>query len=170
MKKIFVDMDGVLTDFNGMYTKLFDRTPAQVKADRVKKEYSEHWHSFVDQRAFAALDILPGGQKLLEFLRYTDPRFVQICILTSAGGFDRHPDVTEQKTEWVRNHLINWPVVVVPGRRYKAGFATSDAIIIDDTYDVVTSFISAGGTGIHHSDQRIDHTLLSLQEWINDTA
>ena len=55
MKKIFVDMDGVITDFNKKYTEMFGRTPAEVRMDRERKQYSEFWHLFVDRFGFVGV-------------------------------------------------------------------------------------------------------------------
>lgn len=162
MKKIFVDMDGVLTDFNKYYTELFGRTPAQVKADRDRKEYSVHWDQFVNVRAFASLDWHEGGRELVRYLEQLDN--VQITVLTSAGGFNRQRDVQEQKLEWLSKQGITWPAVVVPGRRYKSGFADSDSLMIDDTYDVWDSFIKAGGSAIHVNG--INNTIELVDQWI----
>jgi hypothetical protein len=40
----------------------------------------------------------------------------------------------------------------VPGRRKKAEYAKPDTILIDDTPDVIESFVEAGGVGILHKD------------------
>ena len=151
MKKIFVDMDGVLCDFNKRYTEKFGRTPAEVRADREKKMYSKHWHTFVDDHEFASLAKMGNANVLLDILRSVDDRF-EICILSSAGGFDRQREVQEQKLAWLEMHDIHWPAVIVPGRRFKTGFASVDSLIIDDTYDVVESFIKAGGDGVWYKD------------------
>ena len=151
MKKIFVDMDGVLCDFNKRYTGKFGLSPAEVKADRKNKMYSTHWHTFVDDREFASLAKMANADQLIEILKAIDDS-IEICILSSAGGFDRQREVQEQKLKWLETHDIYWPAVIVPGRKYKTGFASSDALIIDDTYDVVESFIKAGGLGVWYKD------------------
>jgi len=151
MKKIFVDMDGVLCDFDKRYTEKFGLTPAEVKADRDKKIYSKHWHKFVDDDEFASLEKMGRADELLSILHSVDHRF-EICILSSAGGFDRQRSVQAQKLEWLEKNDIYWPAVIVPGRRYKTGFASIDALIIDDTYDVVESFMKAGGDGVWYKD------------------
>ena len=162
MKKIFVDMDGVITDFNKKYTEMFGRTPAEVRADRINKQYSEFWHLFVDRCGFEKLDWHEGGQELICYLEGL--KNVQICILTSAGGFDRHPEVQEQKLNWLRERMVDWPAVVVPGRRFKSGFASSDAFMIDDTPDVITGFCDKGGYGILHTD--VNLTIDALSKWL----
>lgn len=155
-------MDGVITDFNKKYTEMFGRTPAEVRADRENKQYSEFWHLFVDRFGFEKLDWHEGGQELVHFLSSLEN--VQLCILTSAGGFDRHPEVQEQKLVWLNNNMIDWPAVVVPGRRFKSGFASGDAFMIDDTPDVISGFCNNGGSGIVHIDTA--KTIDVLRRWL----
>ena len=162
MKTIFVDMDGVLCDFDKKYTELFKRTPQEVRSDRENKLYSIHWHEFVDQSAFTSLDWFEGGEKLVEYLKSLDK--VQKCILSSAGGFDRHIDVQSQKLYWLHLKDIMWPAVIVPGRRFKSGFASSSAFMIDDTPDVIHSFIDKGGKGIIHTNA--DQTIAEIEKWL----
>ena len=163
MKKILVDMDGVITDFNKKYIEMFGMTPAEVRNDRVRKQYSEFWHLFVDRFAFEKLDWHEGGKELVHFLNGLSN--VQLCILSSAGGFDRHVEVQDQKLNWLEDNMIDWPSVIVPGRRYKAGFASPDAFMIDDTPDVITKFCEKGGNGIIHKDYK--ETIKAIDHWLS---
>lgn len=161
MKTIFVDMDGVLCDFDKRYTEIFKMTPFEVRNDRVNKLYSQHWHQFVDGMNFSSLDWFEGGEKLFKYLNSLKE---QKCILSSSGGFDRHSEVQAQKFSWLALHNIKWPAVVVPGRRFKSGFASSSSFIIDDTPDVSASFIEKGGHGIVHKN--VDETIAKLEKWL----
>lgn len=166
MKNIFVDMDGVLTDFKKRYTELFAVTSEQMADKRDRKLYDMRWDQFVDQQHFTNLDWHKGGEDLIDFLRNDiNPKHYNICILTSAGGMHRQREVQEQKLEWLSDQYIDWPAVVVPGRRFKAGFADKQSIIIDDTHDVCTSFVKAGGSAIEHT--RTDRTLELLKLWMS---
>lgn len=163
MKKIFVDMDGVLTNFNKGYADMFGMTPQEVRATRDIKLYDDNWNKFVDLEGFSSLQWNPGGGRLVEHLNTLNN--VQLCILSSAGGFHRHTSVQRQKLQWLDRMEIEWPVVIVPGRKYKSGFAyTLNDIMIDDTSDVITSFKLNGGRGIHHVD--IELTLSMLGEML----
>ena len=44
--KIYLDMDGVLCDFEKRYKKLFDELP---EYSRRNKEWSENWTTFVEE-------------------------------------------------------------------------------------------------------------------------
>jgi hypothetical protein len=166
MKHIFIDMDGVLSDFQKKYQQMFDITTQEMKDKRDRKKYDQLWNTFLDQREFAKLEWFPGGEQLIEYMRTLNPNNIQIAILSSSGGFDRQREVQEQKLAWLTAHFIDWPAVIVPGRRYKAGFAREQSIMIDDTPDVCTEFIKAGGAAIEHTEWRLTKPLLEM--WLAD--
>lgn len=163
MKTVFVDMDGVLTDFNSNYKKINGMTAQEVRNSRDRKEFSAYWEKYITSNGFADQDWFQGAQELVEFLNKQN---VQKCILSSSGGMKFHNIVQAQKHIWLMDHGINWPVVIVPGRRFKAGFASSSTALIDDTADVIQSFTSAGGLGILHEPDRKWNSTYQIEEWL----
>lgn len=160
---IYCDMDGVLTDFIAGYTKIVGASPADVRAGRDGLKYTEAWDIFVDAKGFTSLPWHRSGEELVNFLNSVDD--VQLCVLSSAGGFHRQREVQQQKIEWLADHGIDWPVVIVPGRRYKAGFATDRSLLIDDTLDVVREFAKVGRS-IPHADAK--HSIPLIKLWLGD--
>lgn len=156
IKKIYLDMDGVLCDFESRYTKTFGRTPHEA---RDKKEFSPDWTRFVKEEHFASLPWFKGGKELLAFIRKYP---VTVEILSSSGGKKFHGEVTAQKIKWLRSHDIDYKANIVPGRRIKSEYASPDVILIDDTPDVIESFNAKGGHGILHKD--LGKTLEKLKE------
>lgn len=155
MKTIFVDMDGVLTNFEKKYIEVCGMSPKDGRDSKTKGVFRDNWNKFIDLDSFKYLDYFPGAEQLISTL---DTFNVQKVILTSSGGMERHNDVLRQKLDWLQYHGIKWPAVVVPGRRYKAGFAAgSESLLIDDTLDVIESFRARGGMAIHHTD--VERTL-----------
>ena len=126
-----------------------------------------YWDTFLDADGFTRLPIMPDALQLIDYLDKLDKKQFNICILSSAGGFHRQKEVAKQKIRWLSLHNIHWPVVIVPGRRYKAGFARPDDIIIDDTLDVISDFEYAGGIAIHHKS--IEATLEQLDDYVRNT-
>ena len=170
MKKIiFVDMDGVLSDFESKYVELFGETPMRSRMDKDissegKNKFSQNWNTFIEKRAFSILEKHEGCDRLLNALDTFGN--VEIKILTSTGGAEHHNDVAMQKIIWVTAHGIKYPVIAVPGRRFKRAFASENTFLIDDTKDVVDSFYNHGGNSVLHYD--VDVTISALKEFIND--
>jgi hypothetical protein len=144
--KIYLDMDGVVADFEKRYTHLFGKTPLEA---RNQKEFSPNWKKFIEEKNFEKLDWFPGGQDLLKYVQSTK---LPIEILSSSGGEKFHGEVTVQKINWLRKHGMNYKANIVPGRKKKKEYATPHVILIDDTEDVITDFNRAGGVGILHKD------------------
>ena len=143
---IYLDMDGVLTDFDKKYRELFGSDPALVRHNKAR---CNNWEAFVQGKHFEHLDWHSGGQELLRYLKTLK---VNIEILSSSGGEKFHDEVTRQKLAWLKKHHINYKANIVAGRRLKADYANQNAILIDDTKDNVEQFYGAGGHGIYHTD------------------
>lgn len=161
IKKIYLDMDGVLCDFEKKFTELYGPL-SLTKRDR--KQWSKDWEDFIlNQHGFEKLDWFPGGQELLAYLRRRPN--IHVEILSSSGGERFHGEVTVQKIKWLRKHGINYKANIVPGRKKKAEYATPDSLIIDDTPDVIRYFTQAGGQAILHKD--IKETIQKLDTLLN---
>jgi hypothetical protein len=154
IEKIYLDMDGVLCNFEKRYTELYKESP---NSSRDKKNWSENWTDFVLTKQFETLDIFPGAIELLRYVRKTE---LPIEILTSSGGAKYHDLVAQQKDIWLKKQGLAYKRNVVSGRGLKASYATPDTILIDDTEDVIDAFNKAGGIGILHKD--IGETLQTL--------
>lgn len=143
--EIFLDMDGVLCNFNSVYKRKFGMTPSQVKAERDRKEYGHFWSRFVRDREFERLPMLDGAKELLD---YVNSKNIPISILSSSGGAPYHEEVLLQKYVWLDNHNITYPRNIVAGRSKKKEYAHKGALLIDDTPQVITEFRIAGGHGV----------------------
>lgn len=155
MKKIYLDMDGVLSDFHKRFVDLFGHHPNEVKGSFTK---SSQWKTFVENDNFATLDWFEGGQDLLKYLQDFD---VPVEILSSSGGDMYYEEIAEQKTRWLRNNKIYFPVNIVPGKRFKKDYADPRHILIDDTERNIVEFIEAGGLAILH--KRSEDTAAELE-------
>jgi phosphoglycolate phosphatase-like HAD superfamily hydrolase len=144
--KIYVDMDGVLCDFEKRYTELFDISP---KETRDNKSFNGYFDKFVDNSEFANLDWMPGAP---EAVSYLNKLTVPIEILSSTASTERHDKIAPQKQLWLQTHNIGYKQNFVPGKQHKHKFATPDSIIIDDTESVIRDWNEAGGIGILHKD------------------
>ena len=160
IEKIYLDMDGVLTDFEGRFADKFGY-PAMSVRDR--KNFSKEWPQFIADKEFETLEWHPGGQKLLEFIR--EYREIPVEMLTSSGGHKHHNEVARQKKVWLKKWGIAYKPNVVPGRKYKSEYAEPGVVLIDDTEEIINAFNAAGGIGIHHKN--IEETLETLDFLLN---
>jgi len=155
--KIYLDMDGVLANFNKKYEEVFGIDPALVA--KQSAESDKNFQEFILGHHFVNLEYMPNAKRLLEFVDGLD---VDIEILSSSGGALHHEEVEMQKKIWLNSKLIHYPVNIVPGGSKKALFAAPDRVLIDDTERVVNKYREVGGVAILHRDDDIEHTFYEL--------
>ena len=156
--KIYLDLDGVICDFNKKYKELFDVYPKKAEKD---KNFDKFFTEFIEQQAFATLDLMPNAIELMDYLRQTG---IDVEILSSTASEHRHPYIRPQKLKWLKNNQIEFPAILVPGAYLKKELATPTAILIDDTPKNITQWQEAGGIGILYKDY--DSCVAILQEYV----
>ena len=141
MITLYLDMDGVLADFNKAYTKL--RTGAADNPERFRTAVVVH-------KIFEDLDFMPDTQQLLNHVsRLKD---INVEILTSVGTFDpfRGEEAKRQKMVWLNKHNIPYRTNFVRTKTEKAKYANDHTILIDDSIGCISPFIEKMGHGILH--------------------
>jgi phosphoglycolate phosphatase-like HAD superfamily hydrolase len=144
--KIYLDMDGVIADFDHAYVTRFGISPPE--ADRTK-EFYKHFDIFIAERDFANLQMIQGAKELIDYLRALN---IPTEILSSTSSEKRHAPIAEQKTEWLQKHGIDFKINLVPGKRFKKDFSNENSILIDDTTQNIDQWRENGGIGILHTD------------------
>ena len=158
IKKIYLDMDGVLCDFNKRYTEIFDISP---ELTRDNKSFNGYFDKFIETKQFSTLDWMPGA---IDALDYINKLGVPVEILSSTASEKRDAAIKPQKQMWLQTHNIGYKANFVPGKLHKYKYATPDSIIIDDTLSVIEDWRKAGGIGIWHKDWPT--TLAILRQYV----
>jgi hypothetical protein len=154
--KLYLDMDGVLCNFEKRFTELYGK---DALGARDRKNFTTNWPNFIMDGNFESLEWFPGGKELLDFIQNETDWEVE--ILSSSGGEKFHSEVAAQKVVWLCDKGIPYKANIVPGRKHKTAYATPETILIDDTEDIIVNFNAAGGVGILHKD--INETLAKLR-------
>ena len=135
-------MDGVLTDWEKQFEKLFGVPVETYEAQHGKDKRYElvHEHS---PNFYATMPWMSDGKILYNFIKEFPTE-----ILSHATD----PECKVGKEKWLSDNDITLKQNLVPDREDKAKFANPNAILIDDRKDNVDEFVEAGGIGILHTD------------------
>lgn len=140
--KIYVDLDGVLCNFNKFYVEMFGVSPD-------KKDFGTNFPKFIDNKGFEKLEPMPDFWVLIAHLNsYPVPKE----ILSSTARPEHHEENSLQKANWLSRMGITYKQNFVPGKHLKAQYATPTSILIDDTLPVIDAWDKAGGIGILHKN------------------
>lgn len=141
MITLYLDMDGVLADFNKEYTKY----------DPKKEDRKKFREAVMTHHIFEKLDFMPDTQELLNHVSKLSG--VKIEILTSLGTHEHaQANMAQlQKMQWLEAKNIPYKPNFVHNKQEKANYATPTSILIDDSAGCIGPFIAAGGHGILHT-------------------
>jgi phosphoglycolate phosphatase-like HAD superfamily hydrolase len=141
MITLYLDMDGVLCNFDKAYRKLDPE-----KADR--KKFREAVFTY---KIFEDLEFMPDTTELMNYVSKLDG--ITIEILTSMGTFDSEQGnaARYQKMKWLDSKNIPYKANFVRAKQEKANFAHDRAILVDDSIGCITPFNAKGGHGILHT-------------------
>jgi len=157
--EIYVDMDGVLADFFGVWTKMVG-----VKNWKEVKDVDSALDMIRAQKDFwINLPLTSNATKLLNSIKKVKGNYT---ILSSPLPDD--PNSEPQKREWVKKMLSSFAPKRVIITHNKSAYAKqpdgTPNILIDDYGDNIRKWESAGGIGIQHSDKNADATVSKLEE------
>lgn len=143
VKVIYVDMDGVLCNFNKLYVEMFNVSPSQTD----KKDFGPNFRKLIDDKGFEKLEPMPDFRSFITQLDFFP---VPKEILSSTARQEHHEEISRQKAAWLARMGVNYKQNFVPGKHLKAQYATPDSILIDDTISVIDAWDKAGGIGVLH--------------------
>jgi len=106
---------------------------------------------------------MPDTMELIEYLRSLP---IPTEILSSTSSEKRDAPIREQKLEWLNKHGIDFPVILVPGKRHKKNYSNVNSLLIDDTEQNINQWREVGGVAIHHKD--VISTLKILKDLLNN--
>lgn len=160
---LYLDLDGVLVDFNSGYRKLFSKGIKETQESEGEKAAREKYLA-AGSTFWAELDWIQGGQELWNAAKGL---FERVCILSSAGTTDpvRGQLVEVGKRLWLKKNMPEMSasdVFIVLGKHEKKKHAAKDAILVDDVRVTIDDWNKAGGYGILHNSKYFKTTIETL--------
>jgi hypothetical protein len=145
--KVYVDLDGVLVDFDKMMAEIgFPRhTVENDKKAKSKFWQTVAWMAKRGQQFWGSMDPMPDAHILWNYVTHLP---VKPEILSATGHVG---NATQEKHEWVKRHLgADVKVHLTRKSSDKAQFAAPNHILIDDRKKSIEPWVAAGGIGILH--------------------
>jgi 5'(3')-deoxyribonucleotidase len=165
---LHLDLDGVLTDFDGAFAKVAEGlTPTDYAGKHGNPERKELY--FKQPVSFwADMKWIEGGRELVECAL---SHFKVVRILTSAGtgrDWKKFKEVSTGKHQWLETHLPmvdKKNIIVVPFANLKSRHSGPDRMLVDDKDTTITQFNEKGGIGILHLSSNWQNSVDELKEY-----
>jgi cytidyltransferase-like protein len=139
--KIYVDMDGVIVDFDGGYEKLTGITTKE--ADKKGPEFFWKPISKAGAKWWITLKWMPDGKQLWDYVKKYNPELLSAPSREEASRLG--------KRVWVKRELPGVKLILRSADK-KQEFASPNSILIDDREKNIEQWRNAGGIGILHTD------------------
>ena len=155
MTRLFLDLDGVMTDLEGDYLRRFGH--AMDEAESKAKMWSSIY-SIEDY--FYHLPPLDGA---LDF--YKKIKGIHFPIILTACPTSRYHEVADQKKRWVKKYLGTTALVLpAHGSESKKAYIQDDGdILIDDYGKNCREWEENGGIAVQHRGTDFDRTYRLLK-------
>ena len=143
MSHLFLDLDGVLADFDAGARKVLGMSSREFEARHGKREF---WRRLARAKDFyATLPLMPDAMVLFEAVSHLEP-----TILT---GLPLGNWAAPQKVRWAAEHFPGTKIITTMARD-KFRHMTGMDVLVDDRADHRDKWENAGGTFIHHKSAR----------------
>lgn len=144
---IFLDMDGVLADFNRLVFERMGRTFEHTSGPGADKEMWDHLAKI--DRLYFQLEPMPAAVELWELAHSLG----KVEVLTAIPRRTTMPSAEYDKRAWIAKHFgTATPVRIGPFSRDKWKHATAGDILVDDRHDNIIDWTTkAGGIGVLYS-------------------
>ena len=163
--EIYVDMDGVLVDFFGEWTKMMG-----VDDWKKIKNVDKALQAIRDKEDFW-LNLKPtaNSDKLLNIIKDIKGEY---NILSAPLANDDRAE--PHKREWVKKNLTAFPpkkvIITTDKQAYAKQPDGTPNILIDDFGQNVSKWEAAGGVGFKHKDHKFERTADNLKDYFTKPA
>lgn len=152
MTTIYLDLDGVLSDFDRGLRDLCHINVIPQNEYRSEEYITRMWHEIRKINHFYGnLPLMPGARLLFDCLyeRYGNH---WLEILTAIPAPERHIlQARQDKIQWVQNHISDNVRINIVLQDEKIRFCTGrDTVLIDDRLKTVSDWRKKGGIAILH--------------------
>lgn len=151
--KIFVDLDGVLADWEGRVYNIFGKDHKSVKSHILWQFIGESENFWLNIEKISNFDVI------WEYVKDKSPTILTGCPKSS---FTKSQD---QKIEWCKINLgPDVDVITCLAKDKQKHITEPGDILIDDNIDNCSRWIEHGGVAIHHDNDNPEKTIELLNK------
>ena len=145
-RTIYIDMDGVVADFNSYVSNLLGRQIGWDQDDLISQE----WDVLAKTpNLYRHLPLIEDSVRMVELCKSFSSR-VNVEFLTAIPRQTTMPSAKQDKIEWITDFFPGIPVNFGPFSKDKKNWARPGDILIDDKLSNIEEWEAAGGIPIHH--------------------
>lgn len=149
MRNLFVDMDGVVADFDKMAEGVLG-----YQLGRGLRYPPKDWTKIVEanDRFYRSLELCEGALEFMESIKYLMLEHdLDVKFLTAIPKDNDVPWAVHDKLNWAQRYFPGFPVWIGPYSDDKIKHCRPGDILIDDRIKTITDWNILGGIGILHS-------------------
>lgn len=140
MKRLYLDCDGVLADFDRAFREQFGATPREYEARHGSSAFWRDLRTRAPQ-FYLFLPLMPDARELFDAVAHLEP-----TILT---GVPRGQWAEPLKIAWAGVHFPGTPIITCQARE-KSRYCRPGDVLVDDRDRYRGEWEDAGGTFVHH--------------------
>jgi 5'(3')-deoxyribonucleotidase len=162
MRTIYLDMDGVVADFDSYVSILLGR---KIGWDSTQDLSDEEWERLASvDRLYYQFPLMPDATKLVAYVKSLSTRF-HVGFLTAVPRRSTIPSAKDDKQAWVDKYFPGMKMDIGPYSHHKQKWCKPGDILIDDRPSNILEWSAAGGVAIYHTGD-VDATIKRINEVI----
>ena len=148
MRTIYIDMDGVVADFDTFVSSLLERP---IGWEATSDLSDEEWKKLASvDRLYYKLPMMPDATKLIAYIKSLNTRY-HIEFLTAIPRRTTIPSAQADKQAWVDKYFPGMKMNIGPYSHDKQKWCTPGDILIDDRPSNIEQWTAAGGIAVYHT-------------------
>ena len=156
MTTLFLDMDGVVADFEQAFTDLSKKDITKIS--NMEKYY---WFVIINKLGpdfWSELKPMPYAHLLWNAFKQYKPTFLTAAL---RNGYDSS---VEGKTKWIQQHFGYDKIIVVRGAKEKWKYCRPGDILVDDMPKNIQEWNEAGGIGFLYHPKDTKKIITEVQK------
>ena len=163
MRTIYIDMDGVVADFDSYVSALLGR-PIGWGATQDLTDVEWERLASVD-RLYFQMPLMPDATKLIAYIKSLSTRF-HVHFLTAVPRRSTIPSAKDDKQAWIDKYFPGMRMDIGPYSHHKQKWCKPGDILIDDRPSNIEQWTAVGGIAIYHTGD-VDASIKRLNEVIS---